>query len=85
MPKKPAKAPAVKALEMKPVESSNLEAVGYDPVSREMTVHFKNGGKYKFSNVPEHKHSALMKAESLGRHFQTHIRFHHDFEKLSSA
>jgi hypothetical protein len=60
---------------MIPVRSSNLEAVGYDPATREMRVRFKKGGQtYVFENIDPKEHDALVGADSVGAHFHNHIR-----------
>lgn len=65
---------------MAPVKSSNIEAIGYDPASRELHVKFKSGG-YVYADVAPDKHAALMKAESKGKHVHEHIRPHHKARK----
>lgn len=59
---------------MIPVKSSNVQAIGYDATTKTLTVHFHNGGRYTFADVPAHEHAALMKAESIGRHFNKNIQ-----------
>lgn len=62
--------------------SSNIKAIGYDPSTRKLHVQFHSSGTYEFDDVPPEKHAALVSAQSVGKHFQTHIRYHHDFTKL---
>lgn len=57
-----------------PVDSSNLKSVGYDPKSKTMHVEFHSGRVYEYSGVPESEHAALIKADSVGKHFHAHIR-----------
>lgn len=59
---------------MKPVKSSNIEAVGYDAATRKLTVHFKNGSKHDYADVPADTHAAMMKADSVGGFFHKHVR-----------
>ena len=70
---------------MKKVESSNIEAVGYDPNTKELTVKFKNGGTYHYSAVPSHEADALMHAESIGKHFHAHIKGKFQHQKVSHS
>lgn len=63
--------------------SSTIDAVGYDPDSRELTVRFHSGGTYLFFDVPEDKHQNLITADSVGRYFHRHIRGCHLAEKRS--
>lgn len=37
---------------LKPINSSNLEAAAYDEETRVLTVEFKNGSKYKYPEFP---------------------------------
>jgi hypothetical protein len=66
---------------MKPVNSSNITAVGYDPASKTLAVQFKSGGTYHYQNVTPEKHGALMSASSIGGHLHTHIKPHHKATK----
>lgn len=62
---------------MKPIKSSNIEAVGYDKEKQELHVTFKGSGTYVYANVPQAKHTALLGAESVGSFFHTHIKPSH--------
>jgi hypothetical protein len=68
---------------MEPVNSGAIKAVGYDDSTQTLTVEFKNGGIYEYGGVPAHKHQALMAADHKGQHFMRHIRYDHDFRKVS--
>lgn len=59
---------------MTPVRSSNIEAVGYDQPTRVLTVRFKSGQAHAYDGVSPEHHAALMRAESVGKHFHAHIR-----------
>lgn len=69
--------------DMKPVESSNLKAVGYDPDARSLHVQFKSGGHYAYANVPPEAHQAFMNADSKGEHFQQNILKKYDTAKVA--
>ena len=64
-------------VEMNPVVSSNISAIGHDPANAELHVHFKDGSKYIYPGVSAEKHDALSQAESIGSHFSKHIRPYH--------
>ena len=64
-------------MDMIPVESEAISHVGYDPTSATMRIRFKHGGTYEYGNVHPDKHQGLISAESIGGHFQKHIRPHH--------
>ena len=57
-----------------PVSSSNLRAVGYDAETRKLQVAFNNGGLYEYSGVPASVHAGLMAASSHGSYFDAHIK-----------
>ncbi len=56
------------------VESSNVAAVGYDPVSRMLEVEFKNGGVYQYADVSREDADGLVGAESVGRFLNQMIK-----------
>lgn len=59
--------------EMKPVQSSNMKAVGYDPQTKAMYIDFHNA-RYRVDQVEPEHHAALMAADSKGSHFHTNFR-----------
>jgi hypothetical protein len=59
---------------MTPVKSESLAAVAHDPATKTLTVQFKNGSKYAYQGVSSAHHAALMRADSIGTHFQKNIR-----------
>jgi hypothetical protein len=61
-------------MEMVRVNSSAIEAVGYDPGSRRMKIRFTSGKVYDFCGVPESVHSSLMRAYSKGTCYNDHIK-----------
>ena len=68
-------------ISLTPVKSSNLAAVGYDPATRTLAVRFTGTAAkvYHYKDVPAEAHTALMAADSIGRHYSKSIRthFHH--------
>lgn len=60
-------------MEMKPVVSSNIKAIGYDPATRVMAVQFANG-TYHYDDVGQEQHDAFVAAESIGSHFHKNFR-----------
>jgi len=66
-----------------PVESSNLAAVGYDQLNKELVVKFaKNGAKYVYFDVPLETYNQLMTAESVGKYFCANVRDSYRFKKI---
>jgi len=62
-------------VELTPVESSSLHAVGYDKDAQDLHVQFRPGeATYVYHQVPPETHAELMAAESKGKHFAARIR-----------
>jgi hypothetical protein len=61
-------------IDLKPVKSSNLAAIGYDPATKRMAVNFKSGGTHVYHDVGQEHFDAFADAESVGKHFHSHIR-----------
>lgn len=60
---------------MTPVTSSNIKAVGHDPKSLTLAVHFLSGpNPTYFAKVPPEVASQLTSAESVGKAFAAHVR-----------
>jgi KTSC domain len=57
-----------------PLVSSNLAAVGYDPAIGEMQIEFRSGRVYVY-RVPYTVYEGLMSAGSKGRYFSYYIRW----------
>lgn len=69
-----------------PVEnSSNVQAIGYDPQSREMQVQFKGGAIYTHANVPVIEHAKFVASESKGTHYHNQFRSKYDVKKLDAT
>lgn len=64
------------------VESSNINAVGYDQDTKKMVVEFKGGGQYEYTDVPFDVYTDLMDSDSVGQTFHKTIRGKYEFEKL---
>lgn len=62
---------------MKPVKSSQIEAVGYDAATRTLAIQFKGGAVYHYDDVPKDIHDGFEKAESVGKYFGEKIRRSH--------
>ena len=64
----------VEVMQMVPVRSSAITAVGYDPDTRRMRIAFKQGRTYDFCGVPPEIHRGLMSAGSVGAYYDRVIR-----------
>lgn len=68
-----------------PVESSNIVSVGYDDRLMVLEVEFKNGSIYQYLGVTMDLFTGLMKAESKGSYFHSHIRDVHTYVRITDA
>ncbi len=69
--------------EMQSVDSSSIEAVGYDSDNQVLYVRFLNSGKtYVYYDVDEPVHREFLQADSKGRYFGSNIRNHYQYDKL---
>jgi|tagenome__1003787_1003787.scaffolds.fasta_scaffold20980650_5 hypothetical protein len=65
------------------VDSSSLSSVGYDAGSETLEVEFRNGGVYRYLEVPEDEWQSLQTAESKGHFLNTHIKPSYRYRKLA--
>ncbi|ARU40010.1 hypothetical protein CCB80_02205 [Armatimonadetes bacterium Uphvl-Ar1] len=61
-------------MNLTPVSSSNIDAIGYDKESRTLRIRFKNGSVYDYHGVPESTYAGLMSAASKGTYLNTHVK-----------
>lgn len=66
---------------MKPVKSSNIEAIGYDAAKKVLSVQFKVGGVYHYQGVGQAVYDSFEKAESIGKFHVQHIKNAYKFIK----
>lgn len=60
--------------EMIPVDSSNIEAIGYDADHRELYVRFIEGNTYAYSDAPIEAFDEFLRSPSKGSFFNRAIR-----------
>lgn len=69
-------------VDLTPVESSNIAAVGYDAATRVLTIKFKGGGTWDYHGVAPHLHAEMMNVHgSIGKYFHARIRGAHKATK----
>ncbi len=68
--------------EMHLVDSSNIEAIGYDPAARELHVRFLHGDTYAYHGVPEDVYDELMAAPSKGSYLNRVIKGNYGYSKM---
>jgi hypothetical protein len=60
--------------EMQGVDSSSIEAVGYDSENREIYIRFLDGRTYAYSDADKSTFDELLSANSVGSYFNRVIR-----------
>ena len=55
------------------VESSNIEAIGYDLETGTLMIRFKSGAIYEYYDVPQFEFDALIASESKGKYANANI------------
>lgn len=61
-------------MEMTPVTSSNIAAIGYDDQSATLTIQFiKENAVYEYYDVPQYVYDELSVAESHGKYAHQNI------------
>lgn len=63
-------------------DSSNVQAVGYEPTTTSLDVRFRNGGHYRYAGVTPDEFARLVSAESLGIHLHARIKPNHPFTRI---
>jgi KTSC domain len=66
-----------------PVESATLAAVGYDEARELLQLEFRSQAIYQYQGVPTTVHQALLHAPSKGSYFNQAIRGHFPFQRVS--
>lgn len=61
-------------MQLIPVNSSAISAVGYEPSTMQMFIRFKQGHTYTFCRVPQTIFDGLLAASSKGTYYDHHIR-----------
>ena len=67
--------------EMIYVDSSNIEAIGYDDDAQELHVQFLGGGNYIYHDVPRSLFEELMNASSKGSFLNREVKSVYRFTK----
>lgn len=78
--------PNVPDIALTPVSSSQIHAIGHDPVTNTLRVQFKSkagpGSTYDYTGVSADMYDKFAKAESIGRFFGAYVKAQFDFRKL---
>lgn len=62
------------APEMEHVDSSSVEAVGFDRETNELWIQYLGGGTYVYAPVPRSIHRELLASGSIGRFVNQRIK-----------
>ncbi|MCE9565509.1 MAG: KTSC domain-containing protein [Planctomycetes bacterium] len=60
-------------MELIPVESSMLSAIGYDAEAKELVAVFRSGGTWRYRGVPQETYEGLLVASSKGSYMHAHV------------
>ena len=71
-------------MERRPVASSSIVAVGYDPASRVLEIEFRKGSTYRFFDVPEFLYRGLMLAPSKGSFYNRNVEDRYRYEDITA-
>ena len=69
-------------VEMHYVDSSNIEAIGYEAGAQELQVRFLSGDTYVYHGVPEEVYDELMAAPSKGSYLNRMIKGSYEYSKM---
>ena len=65
-------------MQLTPVTSSNLKAVGHDPATNELHVEFSNGARWIYAGVDAEKYGRMLAFPSVGKFFAASISGQHE-------
>lgn len=68
-------------IELTYVDSSNIDAIGYDEDNQELHVKFLSGGYYTYSGVPKEVFDELMNAPSKGSYLNREVKGVYQYAK----
>lgn len=67
-----------------PVQSSNISTWAYNPISKVMTILFKKGTTYKYSNVDKKTALKFVNCESVGKQFRESLMDKFSYTRLKA-
>jgi hypothetical protein len=69
-------------MQRKPVSSSNIASIGYEPATEVLEVEFLDNSVYQYFNVPNFVYEALMAAPSHGVYLNENIKGQYQYERI---
>jgi hypothetical protein len=67
----------------RPVDSTSIVSVGYEPAARTLEIEFVSGGVYRYFNVPPAIYAAFLAAESKGTFVNTVVKPRYRYARVS--
>ena len=64
-------------MELTPVTSRHIDAIGHDELTGVLTVQFKNGATYEYDDVPRDRYDVLLSTDSAGTYLHNVIKPNH--------
>jgi hypothetical protein len=64
------------------INSSNIEAAGFDPIQSKMVVRFKSGAYYEYLSVPQQIYEQFRGAQSKGIFFNQNIKNYYNCNRI---
>lgn len=69
-------------MDRKPVSSSNISSIGYDPATKILEVEFNSEGLYQYSGVPQSVYQGIMGATSHGKYLASNIKDRYHYKRI---
>lgn len=69
-------------INMIPVDSSNVESVGYDGNEQILYVRFLTGAMYIYKGVNNYEFEGLLSAPSVGSYLHRNIKNNYPYERI---
>lgn len=63
-------------MKRRPVTSSTVISVGYDPATKILELEFVSGSIYRYFDVPQSIYKSFMAADSKGTFVNDHVKRH---------
>lgn len=62
------------SIEMKPCQSSQVKAHGYDSATKKLRVEYSSGGVYEYQGVPQTLYDGLCNCKSVGQFLNSKVK-----------
>lgn len=69
----------------RPVASTDLDAIAYEPVKKRFWIRFRSGAIYEYHDVPPVVYDELMAAPSKDGYFSEYIRPEYRYTRIRGA